>query len=309
MRILLTGAGGFVGGLLLARLRHDGFTTRALSRRPASALRLADEVVIETLSPTSDFAALTHGIDTVIHLADSFNAYEHLPVSAMHDEAATRLETTRALARAAATGGVAFIYLSTIKTMCGPYADHVLTEASPARPQSLYGLLKLRAERAILDTAERHRTRAVVLRFPIVFGPGAGGNMERLLRLASLPVPLPFAGLNNRRSLISAAGLINAVAAIVVREDGPGGAFLVHDGIVSTSELFTHVRRGLGRKPNLFALPRSLWTLAERLPKTGALAQRLIRDLALDDACFRAAYGWRPPMPLPESLTSWAARQ
>jgi len=111
MRILLIDAGGFIGGLLLARLRYDGFTTRALSRRPTPPLRLADEVIIETLSPASDFAALLRGVDSVIHLADGFNAYEQLPLSAMHDEAAVRLETAWKLAHAAAATGTDFIYL------------------------------------------------------------------------------------------------------------------------------------------------------------------------------------------------------
>ena len=306
MRVLLTGAGGFVGSRLLARLRAAGCATRALSRRPAAALQLADERLVETLHPDTDFAALLDGVEAVIHLADGFNAWEHLPATANHEEAERRLVTTRRLAAAAARRGVHVIYLSTIKTMCGTHADQVLTEASPARPQSLYGLLKLRAERAIVEAATVHGSRAVILRFPIVFGRGAGGNMQRFYRLAASPLPLPLAGIDNRRSLISAVGLIEAVYAIVRQRRGPGGVFLVHDGVMSTPAMFTHVRRALGRSPMLFAVPRGAWRLAERLPGAGAMAQRLTRDLALDDGRFRAAYGWRPAEPLEDALAHWA---
>lgn len=306
MRVLLTGAGGFIGSRLLARLRAAGVATRAVSRRPGAALRLADESRVATLTPETDFAALLDGADAVIHLADGFNAWEHLPPAALHDEAEGRLVTTRRLAAAAARRGVRVIYLSTIKAMCGAQAAHVLTEASPARPQSLYGLLKLRAERAIAEAAETHGSRAVILRFPIVFGRGVGGNMQRLFRLAAAPLPLPLAGIDNRRSLISAASLITAVEVIVRQPQGPGGVFLVHDGAMSTPAMFSHVRRALGRPPLLFAVPRGVWRLAGRLPVAGAMAQRLAGDLALDDGRLRAAYGWRPAAPLEEALADWA---
>ena len=218
MHILLTGAAGFVGKLLLARLKQQEIIVRAVVRSNDPSLARADDIVIENLTCHSDFLTLLSDIDIVIHLADGFNEYEHLPALANNDEASKRLQTTMMLADAAARQGTAFIYLSTIKTMCGAHADHILTHASQPQAHSLYGQLKLQAEEAILKASLKRGSRAIILRFPVVFGPGAGGNMERLRELADSPLPLPFLGLDNKRSLISTASLVDAVMTIIKRE-------------------------------------------------------------------------------------------
>lgn len=307
MHILLTGAAGFVGSHLLSRMKRDGVWVRALDRHDTRVMKLADERVIEPLSPDCDFEAYLAGVDTVIHLADGFNAYEHLPVVATNREASKRVQTTVALANVAARMGVRFIYLSTVKAMCGAYADHILSETTPEKPQSLYGKLKLEAERAILSVAQKHGTRAIILRFPIVFGSGVGGNMEKLYKLIDTPYPLPFRGLDNRRSLISLDSLINAVLAIT-RQNFEGGQqaeqdiFLVHDGALSTKALVRLLRVEVGRPERLFPLPKAVWSVAERLPGIGRLSYRFTRSLELCDQKFRSTYDWRPASPLEQSL-------
>ena len=255
MNILLTGASGYIGTLLLAQLKQKECFVRAVSRSPDPSLVLADEVVIENLTPESDFKALLFGIDTVIHLADGFNAFELLPGSVINNEASNRLATTIGLATTAAEQGINFTYLSTVKTMCGTFADHILREDSPVKPQSLYGRLKLKAEQAIIAASQKTGTKAVVLRFPIVFGPGAGGNMEKLLKLVDTPLPLPFHGLASRRSLISSTSLIEAIITIIKQEQTAGGLYLVHDDAVSTTEMIKTIHAGLGRPDRQFKIP------------------------------------------------------
>ena len=306
MRILLTGAGGFVGSRLLIRLKEMGHYVRALDRQDHQHLNKADEKIVAPLSPSSDHVSLVDGMDVLVHLADGYNAYEHLPFTAMHEEAEERLRTSRALVNAAAAHGCSIIYLSTIKTMCGTFAEDVLTEQTPPRPQSLYGLLKLETERIIHSASEHYKCRSVCLRFPIVFGPGAGGNMNRLLRLADTPWPLPFAGLENRRSLISSDSLVDAVCQIIDLYDKPGGIYLVHDGAVTVSELFCLMRKGLGRPTRLFSLPRFARAMVEQLPGLRAYATRFFQPLQLNDQHFRRTYDWAPRKSLQESILDWA---
>jgi len=159
LRILLTGAAGQLGKQLCPRLRQQGYFVRALLRHSRPDLPPADELVIEELNRQSDFASLLADIDILIHLADGFNAFEHLPATAIKNEASSRAQTTKALASAAAKANVRLIYLSTIKTMCGTHADEILTEKTAPRPQSLYGRLKLDAEQNILAAAKQYGSR------------------------------------------------------------------------------------------------------------------------------------------------------
>ena len=149
MRVLLTGAGGYVGRLLLPALKAEGHEVSAVVRRSDQIPPLADHTIVETLSPASNFTGLLANIDAVIHLADGFNAYERFPAGTTLEEAEQRLVTTKTLVECAARTQTYLVYLSTIKTMCGPYATEILTEQTQARPQSLYGRLKLAAEREI----------------------------------------------------------------------------------------------------------------------------------------------------------------
>ena len=217
-----------------------------------------------------------------------------------------RLQTTIALANRTAEKGANFIYLSTIKTMCGAYADHILTEASPAKPQSLYGRLKLEAEQVIMAASQKHDSKAVILRFPIVFGRDVGGNMEKLRGLADSPIPLPFLGLDNKRSLISSRSLIDAVLAILKRQQVQSGVYLVHDGALSTSDMIRLIRKANGRPQRQFSMPPALWSPLEKLPLIGPKLSRFTRSLEIDDNHFRQTFKWHQPRPLRETLLEWA---
>ncbi len=307
MRVLLTGAGGFVGRRILSQLKAQGFFVRALSRRHVAVLKLADEVIIESLSPRSDYKSHLLGIDTLIHLADGFNAYEHLPADATIQQATRKLAITARLAEAAAQNGTRFVYLSTIKAMCGTHCDNVLDEHTPPQPTSLYGQLKLQAEQIILRTTQQYESQAVILRFPIVFGGGVGGNMQKLLRVADTPVPLPLKGMRNRRSLVSSRSLIDAVMTIIMQKEVGEGVYLVHDDAISPPELICSLRKGLQRRELLFFVPERFWRLGAKLPGLYPICSRLACSLVVDDQKFRRTYGWYPRKTLSEALMEFAA--
>jgi len=306
VRILLTGAGGRVGAHLLPALAAHGHEVTALDRKADYPLPRGCRRIVTGLSEKSDFSRLLDRMDIVVHLADGFNAHEHLPVSARPPLAWQQARATRALALAAAGNGICTIYLSTIKTMCASSAREVLSESTAGQPQSLYGLLKLEAEETLRQAGRKHGTRVNILRFPIVFGAGIGGNMERLRRLLDSPLPLPLAGIDNRRSLISVESLVEAVCRLIHHGQDQGGTFVVHDGSMTTSALARTIRTGLGRPTRLFRLPRPLWRAGETLPLARGIAGRLHGSLEIDDRVFRQRFSWRPGLPLEERIGRWA---
>lgn len=309
MRILVTGAGGYIGSPLLTELKEHGYWLRAINRSAKPSLQIANESIVQTLSPNTHFEPLLSGIDTIINLADGFNAYEHLPSSidpAKIPEATLRLNTTIALAKAASQQGIRLIYLSTVKAMCGTHAKQILSEHSPTQPTSLYGQLKLTAEQAILKAAKANGQNAVILRFPITFGVQPKGNMEMLLRLADTPIPLPFRACDNRRSLISATSLIDAIMHTVKTEYQGRNLFLVQDGALSTPQIIRLMRRGLNRPSRLFKLPGGIFSISEKTPFFGPKIKRLTRSLELDDTHFRQTYNWQPKENLHDMLLQLA---
>lgn len=306
MRILVTGATGRIGRSLVQALKTNHYFVRAIARSFQSDLRYADDYHLTSLSPHSDFTCLLEDIDVVIHLADGFNAYENHPLSYQDKEAELRLQTLQKLAEMAGQARIKMIYLSTIKTMCGPSVPEILRETTASNPQSLYGRLKCDGEKAILESARKHNSAAVILRFPIVFGAHIGGNMEKLLALSDTSIPLPFKGLKSRRSLISCDSLIDAILSILQHHEIEQSLYLLHDGALPLETIIHLFHQGLERKPHLLSLPMWGWTIAEQLPFLRDKIQRFTGSLVLDDTLFRRHFHWRPKQSLEDQLIAFA---
>ena len=183
--------------------------------------------------------------------------------------------------------------------------------ADVPRPEDSYGRAKLAAERALASVAAETGLELVILRPPLVYGPGVGGNFRALLRLARSGLPLPFAGLDNHRSLIARDNLIDLIAACCahpsVAPAGRGTILLVRDGTdLSTPELIRILAASQGGKANLFALPKPVFAGLRRLPLLGAAFRRLTLSLQIDDGPTRAALGWRPPVAAEAALAETA---
>lgn len=306
-RVVIVGATGFIGAKLVPVLHGQGFPLTTIGRRGLADPPENCRHERVDISPATDWRPLLEGADTLVHLADGFNAFEGLPPATQDAAASARFEATLNLARSAIESGVRrFVYLSTIKAMCGTWTEDVLTEQSPAHPTSLYGRLKLEAEQEIADRANGSGTTVVSLRFPIVFGAGAGGNFTRLIRLADLPLPLPFAGLSHRRSMISVTSLTDAIARAVTQSEVESGTFLVHDGALSLSELITALRQGLARPPGLFHIAEGFLRPLESVPRMGRIVQRFTRPLEICDDRFRQHFAWEPPVNMTDEVVAAA---
>lgn len=257
-RVLLTGASGFIGAAMALALREAGHELRTASRGAG----IGDHVRIGDLAAHADWRAALEGVEAVVHLAG--------PAHARPDAAGVRaiIEGTGALAAQAQVAGVSrFIYLSSIKAGA---ADDAYARAKQTAEQAL-------GAHAALNP--------VSLRPPLVHAPDAKANFALLLRLADSGAPLPFAGVDNRRSLIARASVIEAVAAVLAAPQGPAGVFAIADRpALSTGAMIIALRRGLARPARLF-----------NAPALAALAPAVLREsLEADDSAFRATYGYGP---------------
>ncbi len=324
--ILVTGATGFIGRHLIARLVRDSVPVRAaVCTPPADPLPPGVEVVAAgDLREAPDWRPLLAGVDAVVHLAGLAHAADDPRVS---DDAyeAVNASAVRHLAAQAAVGGVrAFVFLSSSKVLGEESPPGgAWTEETAPDPHDAYGRSKLRAEQALLALAGSARLRALILRPPVVYGPGVRANILELFGLVARGVPLPLGAVRNCRSLLYVGNLVDAVLFVLRREDVPSGVYHVSDGDdVSTAELVRRVAAALHRRAWLVAVPPSLLALGGRagdliarlsggrFPLTSAGVTRLTAWHVLDGSRLRAL-GWRPSSTMAEGLREtarWYAR-
>ena len=306
-RVLITGATGFVGQTLIPHLLSHGYHVRAALRRPAPVPAAVEPALVGELGPTTEWLQALAGVDLVVHLAARVHVMgETGPEAAAHYHR-TNVEGTRRLAEAAAAAGVRrFLLMSSVKAL-GEGGHAPLTEATPPAPTDPYGCSKLGAEVALAQAAGTAMSW-VVFRPPLVYGPGVGANFLKLLRLSRSGLPLPLAAIDNRRSLVFAGNLADAVCRAL---DHPGAAnrrFLVHDGAaLAVPELIRRLAHHFGRPARLFPVPPAVLRLtATALGARGAF-ERLCGSLEVDDSALRNRLGWVAPVTVDEGLKATVA--
>lgn len=285
--VVVTGANGFVGSVLCARLEREGVDVRRVVRSGgAGTLSVGD------IDPDTDWAPALAGCDAVVHLAGA----AHAAAEGSHAGELQRVnvDATRHLAERAVDHGVRrLVFVSSIGVhgdVSSPEAP--IDEQSPIRPVGPYAASKWAAERSLADLAGQ--IELVIVRPPLVYGPGAPGNLARLARWAASPVPMPFAAIGNQRSLIGVDNLADFLAFCVdveLRHDQE--IFVVSDGAdISTTQLV----RGLFPGKRLIPFPRSVARLVARAMRRPRLYHQLWGDLVVDSSHARIDYRWTPPI-------------
>lgn len=309
-RVLVTGATGFIARSLVPALAGQ-CRVRAASRRCAELAFGADVECVASppLGTGEPWGAALEDVDAVIHLA----ALAHVPAGKDVD-AERRIRAVNeigavALAREAAAAGVRrFVFLSSIKALAERSNAQPLRPDDLPAPEDSYGRAKLAAEQGLQQVAADTDLEIVVVRPPLVYGPGAKGNFAQLVRAMARGVPLPFGALHNRRSLISVSNLADALLASTNAPLAAGRVLHVADERpLSTRELVELIARGLGRPARLVPVPPLMLGFALRALGQGGMADRLLGSLEVDIGEARRVLDWSPRL-APELAIPQAAR-
>jgi len=298
-RILVTGASGFVGRALVAELANSGHSVRAAMRQPADVFPRSVEVVaVSDLTRPVEWRALLKGVETVIHLAGIAHAGPGIAEEAY--DRVNRLATAELANAARSTGIRHLVFMSSIRAQSGPSSDKILHETDPSHPTDAYGRSKLAAE----DAVRAAGLPFTILRPVLIYGSGVKGNLERLMRLAQKPWPLPFGLCRNRRSLLARQNLIGAIHHTLQSPAAKGETYIVADQTPLTlAEIVTALRAGEGRAPGLLPIPPALIAMTLQALGRAEEWQRVGGTLVADPAKLMQA-GWRPTI---EATTGLAA--
>ena len=308
--ILVTGATGFIGGTLIRRLLGDGRAVRAALRRTTPGLPAEAELVaIRDIGPETNWMRAVDGADAVVHLAARVHMTGEYTPDALPLFRAVNAAGSATLARAAREAGVRRLVLLSTTTVYGDRSlGRPFDEASPPAPATPYARSKLEAEQLVAEALRGSSTEFVVLRPPLVYGAGAKGNFERLVRLVRRGIPLPLASVHNRRSLVYVGNLVDAIVRSLDHPAAAGRTYVVSDGEdVSTPQLVSRIAAALGRRPRLIPMPPALLRFAGKLIGRADEVARMLDDMAVDSSRIRKELDWQPAFTLAEGLSQSVA--
>jgi UDP-glucose 4-epimerase len=306
--VLVTGAYGFIGRVVTRHLTDAGWTVKAATRdagRAPSAL----STPVRLPDPAADPAvwdALLDDVDHVVHCAGIAQASDALSDA---DYRVANVELTETLAKATLRRSEGrFIFLSSIRAVTGPITPGIVDDTTPPSPTDAYGRSKLAAEQALQAMfADDDAKRLVILRPVPVYGNEARGNLRALLRLASLPVPLPLGALTAKRSLLDVEALGRAVLNMLDRPGVEGGTYTICDRTpLSIAEIVAAFRAGQGRKPGILTVPPSILSGALTMLGKGALWQQFSGALVADASRLEQT-GWTQTDDTAQRLSALAA--
>jgi nucleoside-diphosphate-sugar epimerase len=304
--VLVTGASGFVGRALCDVLAASGRRVRKAVRMPVPGL--SDSVAVGDIGLDTGWRAALEGVSSMVHLAARTHVLRETAPDPLAEYRRINVSGTERLARSAAAHGARrFVFLSSVKVNGERTEGRPFTEDDAPHPADAYGISKWEAEQALSRIAAETGLEVVVLRPPLVYGPGVKGNFLRLMNLVARGVPLPLGAVANRRSFIYTGNLAGAIVQALDAPQAAGRTYLVSDGEdVSTPDLVRALARALGVKPRLLSLPLAALGLGATLAGKRAEFERLTGSLQVDSSRIRQELGWEPRYSLTQGLTETA---
>lgn len=313
MKILVTGANGFVGKELCKASLQQDYILRAVVRSELARQHLetylkqfSNNFEVRCLPENADSTAwlnLVEGVDVVVHLVARVHRVNEVGDHSQ-EYFKVNVELTRQLAQSAAKAGVKrFIYLSSIKvngekTVFKPYHEDDVPQ-----PVDDYGRTKLQAEKALIAIAEQSTLEYVILRPPLVYGAGAKANFKNLVAIIEKGLPLPLAGVNNKRSFIYIGNLVAAIIACLNHSAARNQLYLLSDGQdASTAELIQYIAKALNKPVRLWPVPLFLLRFFGKLLGKSAMVAKLLDSLVVDSSKIRSQLVWQSPYTFEQAL-------
>ena len=300
MLIAITGANGFVGQHLTCHLRSQRLHIRRIQRHITT-----DSFHISSINSSTDWSDALSGVDVVIHCASRVHILNDQVADPLAAYRAVNVAGTQRLAIQAAELGVKrLIFLSSIKVNGeGTRSGFSFSGLSPAAPLDPYAISKFEAEQALQQVSAQTGLEVVVVRPPLVYGPGVRANFLRLLRLVQRQFPLPLGAVHNQRSLLYVGNLVSFLTACALQPAAAARTFLIADAEpLSTPELVQQLALALKTKPRLLPIPTSLLSLLGRLSGKQAEFSRLTGSLVIDPSEAFLTLNWQPPFSTAEGL-------
>ena len=305
MKILVTGATGFIGTQLSETLAKSGHEVRNTARSVAPNSSATRETVTCDLESADNLDHLTTGCDAIVHLAGRAHVMSDDPATSESLYISANVDVTRRLALSATRTGVKrMILMSSIKVNGeSTTIDTPFTSQDTPNPKDPYGRSKTQAEQALWDVASTSALEAVVLRPPLVYGPGVRANFASLIGIVNRGIPLPLGSIHNKRSFVSIDNLVDCIATVLQSSNAAGQTFLVSDGHdLSTPELIHSIASALHKSAMLIPFPPALLKLAAISAGKRGAYDRLCGSLTVDIALTKQKLSWTPPFTVQDSM-------
>jgi nucleoside-diphosphate-sugar epimerase len=307
MKVLVTGGNGYVGSALLRSLcTRGGAGVRAVVRTiAADPLAGCDYVVIDDLAQDRDVAGLAQGCDVVVHTAARVHMVNDTQADSQAAYRRTNVEATCKLAREAARCGARrFVFVSSVKVNGeSTQPGRPFREDDPPAPQGAYARSKWEAEEGLREICAATGMQYVIVRPPLVYGPGARANFRSLAMAIGKGLPLPLASLRNTRSLVALDNLVDFLCVAMEHSAAANETFLVSDSHdLSTPDLVRAMANALGRRARLVPFAPGLLSMLGFLARKQDAVRRLQDNLQVDATKAGRLLGWKPPLSVEEGM-------
>lgn len=303
---LITGGTGFVGYSVIARLAADGVETLACVRGDMVSMPDGVRVVpVADLTANTDWRQVLAGVSSVLHCAARVHVMHDTEADPLTAFRAVNVDGTLNLARqASAAGAKRFVFISSVKVNGeSTLPGRAFTEADAPNPQDAYGQSKHEAEQGLRQLSADTGMEVVVIRPPLVYGPGVKANFAALMRAVQRGWPLPLGTVHNQRSLVALCNLVDFIVTCITHPQAANQTFLVSDGQdLSTTELVRGMQQAAGVPALLLPVPVWAFQAGTTLLGKGDAVQRLCGSLQVDISKARSLLGWAPPVSVVEGL-------